>query len=269
MATLRRHPVLSSMTGFLVLGVSVFALVGMRAAYWPVSMFTLQSVENFEPLDAQSAALLAHLRSDAALDNVALSYLNPSGEQAELVLAALRSWFESNLESVASTYGNAADAAAQLRRARNRFNAGSGSQQDIATAEAAVSTTAAAWDTLLSAAQAAALTSLNENQQSLATRIQENRARGVDSPFVVLELDDTAVGALRTALHVFRQRAAIDLSREAHAAAVTARESAVASAVGGEGVQALDALRGYLSSASSLVLEAELTVFPPEGFVQG
>jgi hypothetical protein len=257
MAAIRRNPVLSATVAGLL---AVLALV---LILWPHPQ--AQAGEPFLPVSAVDAANVLTLRSGAGFDDDVLACLNPTPQQLETALPALRSWYQTHGADGLAAYRAVADQQARIRLLEAAIANGHDQSAALLAAQRQLTQLQAVYDAALANLRTAAAATLSTSQQTLLDQMRVRPA--MPMPFRILDLTVEQQNALARVNTDYQQRLALARDAQTRAALATLYAQQLADALGPNNLQLLAALTEYRGAAAERVVSALQAVFPttPEG----
>ncbi len=249
----------------LIAGVPLLSAASESAPrFWalarPYLFFFAPPPPGHDPVDAVAWGQVVAARQAAGLDNDALAVLGLEPAGAEAVLAAIRTWFESNRTTLEQRRAALADAGALVRHYRSEVDQGQDAAAALTAAESAAAARAAEFESLLDGLRTAATASLSAAQRDQLTTLRSQRE--LKLPYRALALDAAQRRDLGVALSTYHQRISAARRIEDQSAARTQFEQDLAAAIGAAHQSTLAALSAALPAGAASVVQAENTVFP-------
>lgn len=256
MAILRTHPWLFGNVGFgLLTGVLAIVFLARQPAHRALADDGPGGYGLISPVEAGA---IAQLRKDAALDDDVLAALNLRSPDAVTVVAAIRTWYENNTTRFQIARAAVADQQALIRAYQSANNNGQEVGAALHAAKAALPDLQSAYSSLLSDCRTAALTTLSNDQNNLATLLQ-TRAN-IPMPYRLVALSSQQDQTLQRLRSEFQLRYGATADPEAQSAALSKFGQDVASTLGPQTVTTLQSLTANIPTSSANVVNALQTV---------
>lgn len=201
--------------------------------------------------------------ADVSLDREALVALNLSAEQATDILAATRTWLETNASEIAQLKEIIADKRDVVRQLEQSVRAGSavsGQDQALVAARADLAAALRAYDTALNGIRTALAAELSESQRSTWATIENGWGR--EMPVRMLALTSGQRRDYGKALRQHELRVAAATTAQELAALQTAWQAALSSIFTDQNRQIIDAYFSYANEARQNVDNAVEDVLP-------
>jgi hypothetical protein len=244
--------------------VGVLVVCALLAAWWALSPHPPRAVAEgrYDALDAVAAAQVDLLRRENGLDDDALAAMNLNDGQLEVVLAAARAWYETNVSALVAKWSGIADQRALIRHYRSQINMGQDMSNELEAAERQLAQLESAYETFVSGLRRTALAGLSDSQQAMSEHMRLRRE--LPMPFRVLDLSEAQDTGWQQARTRYLQRLAV--TRDAQTRATIRGQYArhLETALGSGNMQTLATLRGYLGAASGRVVAVVQLVLPVE-----
>jgi hypothetical protein len=206
---------------------------------------------------------LRNLRMEVGLDPDALIALNVTAEQAEQVLAALRSWYETHQAQLHTLDVAVTDKEVGLYRVDKMMRTGP-ALPDAQTARArAVQELAAARNqrtAFIQAAATAATAGLSTEQQALLVTLQANRGQPLPYRLIVMTAEQKQ--AFQTARRHYERQVAQARDADTLQTLASAWNTRLAGILDTNQQERITSLAQYGEQASELVLAAQQKVLP-------
>jgi hypothetical protein len=259
MAAIRRHPALTAAVAGLL---AVLALV---LILWPHPQAQAQAGEPFLPVSAVDAANVLALRSGAGFDDDVLACINPTAQQLDTALPALRNWYDTHGPDALAAQRAVADQQARIRRIESAIANGQDQSAALLAAQQQLTQLQAAYETALADLRTATAATLSTSQQTLLDQMRVRPTTPM--PFRILALTVEQQNALARVNTDYQQRLALARDPQTRAALATLYTQQLADTLGPNNLQLLAALAEYRGPAAERVTSALQTVFPmaPEG----
>jgi hypothetical protein len=257
MAAIRCNPVLTAAVAGLL---AVLALV---LILWPHPQ--AQAGEPYPPVSAVDAANVLALRSGAGLDDDVLACINPTAQQLDTALPALRNWCDTHGADALTAQRAVADQQARIRLLEAAIANDHDQSAALLAAQQQLTQLQAAYDTALADLRTAAAATLSTSQQTLLDQMRVRPTTPM--PFRILALTVEQQDALARVSTDYQQRLALARDPQTRAALATLYAQQLVDALGPNNLQLLAALTEYRGAAAERVVSALQNVFPttPEG----
>ncbi len=243
-------------------------LLGGGLLWWTVrdsSTALAQDPPGYEPLDVVQRDAVLALLDDVALDRDALIALNVSANQAGTLVAAARSWQETNAAAVAEDQAAINEARTAVREVRLAIAMGPYEEANdvaLATALQQLASAEAAYATLLGGLKTSLAADCSESQQAAWSAIENGL--GSSMPIRMLALSDQQRLDLSGARRRYRLQYASAGTTAQRSQAVADWEQAQGQILTQDQHTVMDSHNSYYADSSAAVALALETVLPIE-----
>lgn len=236
-----------------------------RSAHARTAMMMLDDVgggnQGYTPLTQLTHDAIASLMADVSLDREALIALNPSANQAESILSAVRTWQGSNASTVASNNQTIAQKMTAVRIAEKAIAMGpynENNASNLATARQDLLTAQAAYRSTLSGLESTVSNLLSQSQQATWAAIKTGW--GQRMPIRMLALTDEQRMAVSDAHQRYERQYSAASDDSGRSTAVSTYQTALDSILNADQKTAMQGYGTNYASASSAVNGAFDTV---------
>ncbi len=244
-------------------------LLGGGLLWWMVrdssTALAYQDQPGYEPLDVVQRDAVLALFDDVALDRDALIALNVSANQAEILVAAARSWQETNATAVAEDQAAIDEARTAVRQVRLAIAMGPYDEANdaaLAVARQQLATAEAAYATLLGGLKTSLAADCSESQDAAWSAIEDGL--GSSMPIRMLALSDQQRLDLSGARRRYRLQYASAGTAAQRSQAAAAWEQALGQILTQDQQTIMDSHNSYYADSSAAVALALETVLPVE-----
>ena len=219
----------------------------------------------YTPLSKVRHDAIRNVLADASLDAEALIALNLSSSQAESLVSAVRTWYESNESTLNAELADIAAKTQALRDKEQTIRMGPYSAENETARATAVSDLAAArtaYRTTLQGLDTGVNNILSESQRSTWAAIKTGW--GQKMPVRMLSLTDAQRISVSDIEHRYERQVAAANSQAERDTAASARQTALSSVLTQEQLTVMSSYPSYYASSSSAVNSALAEVLATE-----
>lgn len=219
--------------------------------------------EGYDPISQGDHDAIVALLDYVSLDQDSLIALNVSGQQAEDLLAAARTWYQNNHATLATRQATIDTKLHALRELKREIALGPydpSHAQGLALARQELATARAAFRTTVTPAQAGLGEEMSQSQLATWTAIQSGH--GQRMPIRMLALSDDQRLALSRAQRSYEWRHAAATTAEERSAALSTWETALEDILTQDQETIVASYYSNYADASEAVTEAFGTVLP-------